>query len=502
MGRPLDYRVWARRSAPAAYVGTFRDPAGQTACVFADPRSGRAIGPLNLRLGRPAAYACPAPRVGPPPAAEPGRLGLLEYYRVEWEGHRSGPDREERGVFLRFEPGPESMELAERVVDGLLLGLLALEPRIAALSDPMDVERAHWGLILAGAKDVALRHVGLLKRKLEKESWHELAAVTGLVFGALADVPAFRWKGGWPEAFHALRKGKPLPPAALEGWEVVEPGVLRHEEWHSPESCVEPDAGPFAPGPYEGVRFLRAAGDGIYKASMRSLPRAVEADAIALGPDALGRLAVAPGLELLRGCAPQDVEGFRFGDVLRLIRQDDRIAWAERTGRDAAKAVDLLRADGSTRAKALLARAAELGACGWDAWDGAGVKIREALATNPSVEHARRLEPFLPGEGDSNERLRALLTAVAVYWRAGAFEDAWILLGRMPNLLPETKDAPALRASRFLHGLLEGRHVHDATEEARNELSYVWDGTLNPVVDALGQPLSGRCVEVLDHAGL
>ncbi|HEX7896804.1 MAG TPA: hypothetical protein VF950_03540, partial [Planctomycetota bacterium] len=128
--------------------------------------------------------------------------------------------------------------------------------------------------------------------------------------------------------------------------------------------------------------------------------------------------------------------------------------------------------------------------------------LREAVLVNPSLEHAKRLERRLPGAGDARRKLGAVLGVVGAYWRAGAFDDARILLGRMPNLLPETQDAPVLRASKLLHALLEGGRLHDATEEERNELSYIWDGALSWLAQELGQAFAGRCAEVLDHAGL
>ena len=79
MGAPASRRVWVKRAVNAVYVGTYADPAGMTACVFADPRSGRAIGPMNLRLGPRTLRSFPAPRVGAPPDARPGRVGHLEY---------------------------------------------------------------------------------------------------------------------------------------------------------------------------------------------------------------------------------------------------------------------------------------------------------------------------------------------------------------------------------------------------------------------------------------
>jgi hypothetical protein len=507
MGASLDYRVWARRSLPAVYVGTFSDPAGMTACVFADPRSGRAIGPLNLRLGRATGYTCPAPRVGPPPAAPTGSLGLLEHYRVEWAGPSSGPDREERGVFVGFAPGPETRDLATLAADGLLLGLLALEARIAKLQDPGELERAQWGLLLARAEAAAFRQLPRLKKALPKQSYHDLSAVTALVLGGLrglTEAPGLFWKGSWPDAFHALRKGAAVPASALAGYEVFEPGVLRRPPYISPESHVLPDPEPFAPEARDGIRFLLAAGPDVYKKALRSLKGAREVEeAIVLGFDAAGRLGVAEGgtIQVLRWCAPQPSTA-RFGDVIRLILQDDRVAWTEPSGRnEAAKAVDLLQA---AKAEAWLARAAEEGLFSWEAWEktAEGTEIRTSIGLNPSAEHARRLERRLPGTGTGHARLTAVLAVVAAYWRAGAFDDARILLGRLPNLLPETLDAPVLRASKRLHALLEGRHVHDASEEARNELSIVWDGTLSQIAGELGQAFSGRCAEVLENAGL
>jgi hypothetical protein len=299
----------------------------------------------------------------------------------------------------------------------------------------------------------------------------------------------------WPELREVTElvfDGKAPRSRSLKDFEVVEPGVLQPRARHNPEACVEPDPGPFAPGPRDPLRFLRAAGADVYRDALKSLENASErADVLALGLDAGGRLAVAtPATELLRWCSPEAPP--RFGDILRLTLQDDRVAWAEIAGNDPAKAVDLLRAEESTRSKALL------GLATWEGWDVG--RIPEALSVNPSVEHARRIEPRLPGEGTSHEKLRAVLSVVAAYWRAEAFEDAWILLGRMPSLLPETKDAPVLRAARYLHRLLEGRHVHDATEEAREELSNIWDGTLSLIADEIG--MSGRCFEVLENAGL
>lgn len=481
MGRPASWRVWTRRALTAVYVGSYRDPAGMNACVFADPRSGRSIGPLNLQLGARTGWTLPAPRVGAPPDARPGRLGHLEYYGIDWQGRAKGPDREPRGVFLRFEEGADARGLSTLAVDGLLIGLLGDPRKLETLEDPAEIERAHWGLLLARHEEVARLHLARAKPALTEESFRGLQELTELCFRRL--VPRF-------------------PRGTFADVELAEPGLLQREPRRKLEGCLEPDAGPFADGPGEIFRFLYAAGPAAWKETLRALPQGRETgEVIALGLDAAGRLAALEEdkIRRWRWCSPEPAAGLRFGDVLRLHVQTDRLGWAEAVGRnEAAKAVELLR---SAKAAALLARAAEEGACPWEVWEQAadGVKIREALAENPSPEHARRLERRLPGGGDGRERLGAVLAVVVAYWRAGAFEDARILLGRLPLLLPETQDAPVWRASKQLHALLEGRHVHDATEEDRNELDYVWDGTLGPLAEELG--FAGRCAEALDNAG-
>ncbi len=479
MGRPASWKVWQKRSSTAVYVGTYADPAGMSACVFADPRSGRAIGPLNLRLGERTGWTLPAPRVGAPPDAPPGRVGHLEYYGIEWTGRDKGPAQEPRGVFLRFEESAESRGLTTLAVDALLLGLLGDPRQLEALVDPAEVERAHWGLLLARHEEEARRLLTRAKTLLAAAAHRGLLSLTELLFRRLAP---------------------PISREALAGFELAEPGVLRRAPSPKLEGCIEPDAGPFAEGPGDVLRFLHAAGTEAWREGLRALPQARESGEVtALGLDAAGRLAVAEDgrISRFRWCSPASAAGLRFGDVLRLQLQTDRIGWAEAVGRnEAARAVEFLREKGE---QAWLAAAAA-----WDHWQGpADAKgIREAVGAHPSVEHARRLEARLPGEGTPHERLCALLALVATYWRAGAFEDAWILLGRMPSILPETEDAPVHRAARMLHEMLESGHLHEATEEARNELGYVWDGTLAFLVEELGPALAGRCAEVFESAGL
>ena len=467
MGAPASRRVWVKRSVNAVYVGTYADPAGMTACVFADPRGGRAIGPLNLRLGARTLWSFPAPRVGAPPDARPGRFGHLEYFGIEWEGHRKGPDHEPRGVFLRFEESQDSKHLPTLAADPLLLGLLGDARKIEALREPAELGAALWGLILGRHEAAAVA--------LAARAGPEARAKTDLVF-----------------------RGKALPHAAAAGYVLAPPGVLALKERERMEGYPEPNAGPFAQASDDPIVLTRAAGVDVWRALLRSLDGAREGEAIALGFDAAGHFYAAENgrIERYPWCADQAMP--RFGDVLRLQLQEDRIGWAESLGRnEAAKVVDTL-------PPPLLARAAEEGHASWDTWErtmAVDADLREAVLVNPSLEHARRLERRLPGSGDGRRKLGAVLAVVAAYWRAGAFDDARILLGRMPNLLPETEDAPVLRASKYLHALLEGRHVHDAPEEERNELSYIWDGALGPLAAELGQAFSGRCAEALDNAG-
>jgi hypothetical protein len=483
---PLNRRVWRRRSVPAVFVGAFADPAGMRACVFADPGSGRAIGPMNLQLGARTGWTAPAPRVGAPPDARPGALGLLDHYRIEWEGHKKGPDAEARGVFLRFEPGPESRDLGTLAVDGFLLGLLGDDRRLQALREPVEVARAQWGLIVGRHAATAAAHLARVKKACDKESRRRLEALTALVFQAT--------------------RPKKLP---LERHELVAPGVIQPAPHPQIEGFVEPDPGPFADGTEELPRFLRAGGVAAWREGLRGLEEAAEVDGLlALGVDAAGRLAVVPraggAIERLHLCCP-DSASLRFGDAVRLIRQRDRVGWIEPAGANAAaEALDVLREERSAAARGWVARAAEEGATSWERWKGPSDArgIREALGAHPSAEHARRLEKSLPGEGAGHEKLGAVLTAAAAYWRAGAFEDAWILLGRMPSILPETADAPVLRAARRLHRGLEHGHFPDADEEAANELSSVWDGTLAAVIDDLGPALAARCAQLFEDAGL
>ncbi|HEX7900285.1 MAG TPA: hypothetical protein VF950_21130, partial [Planctomycetota bacterium] len=311
MGAPASRRVWVKRSVNAVYVGTYADPAGMTACVFADPRGGRAIGPMNLRLGARTLRSFPAPRVGAPPDARPGRFGHLEYYGIEWEGHRKGPDQERRGVFLRFEESPESKHLPTLAADPLLLGLLGDARKIEALREPAETGPALWGLILGRHEAAAIA----LAARMDPEA----RALTGLVFG-----------------------GKTLPPASAAGYVLAPPGVLALKEQEGLEGYPEPDAGPFSDGAADPVRFTRAAGVEAWRALLRALDGARESgEAIALGFDAPGHFYAAEngGIRRFHWCAEQAPP--RFGDVLRLQLQEDRVGWAESLGRnEAAKVVD------------------------------------------------------------------------------------------------------------------------------------------------------------------
>jgi hypothetical protein len=509
MGAPASRRVWRKRDVPAVYVGTYRDPAGMRACVFVDPQSGRMLGPMNLQLAERCSRSFPAPRVGAAPASRPGRLGLLTYYRVEWEGHRKGPDGDARGVFLRFEEGGESRDLGAMAVEGYLAGLLGDTRKIEALQEPVEIERAQWGLLLARHEAAAVAHLPRLQGLLEEGTCHTVRAMTQLLVQGRRGLAELPEPASPDELFSALRRPGPLhiPPTALQGYALAPPGLIKHRADERLEGYPEPDAGPFEPWP-DLIHGLRAAGVDAWRAALRALQGAGESgEVLALGLDAGGRLAVEEDgrIHRLLWCSPEPATGLRFGDVVRVQRQEDRLGWAEPCGRnEAARAVELLRAAGTSTAQALLARAAEEGAARWEVWtpppDAKG--IQEALVVHPSVEHARRLERQLPGTGTGRERLGAMLAAVAAYWGSGAFEDAWILIGRMPSLLPETSDAPVLRAARLLHRWLEHGHVDEAEEEARNELSYVWDGTLGPLIEELGPALAGRCAELLENAGL